>query len=95
MRGRQGSGWRRWPTSQPRHHRPSSAFGGEPHSRASDAEDALHIGTAAAQGTEYLLTRNFKHINNARYKSAIIETVERMELVFPVICSPEELGEQP
>ncbi len=28
-------------------------------------EDALHIGVAAAQGADYLLTWNFKHINNA------------------------------
>lgn len=59
---------------------------------ASDAEDALHIGIAAAQGMEYLLTWNFKHINNARTKSAIIRTVERLGLICPVLCSPEELG---
>ena len=33
-------------------------------------EDALHIGIAAAQGTTYLLTWNFKHINNAETKVA-------------------------
>ena len=31
-------------------------------------EDALHIGIAAAQGADYLLTWNFKHINNAEMK---------------------------
>jgi hypothetical protein len=33
-------------------------------------EDALYIGIAAAQGADYLLTWNFKHINNAETKMA-------------------------
>ncbi len=60
---------------------------------SSDVEDALHIGIAAAQGAEYLLTWNFRHINNARTKSAITKTIERKSLICPVLCSPEELGE--
>ena len=55
-------------------------------------EDALHIGIDAAQGADYLLTWNFKHINNAEMKSAITKTVESCGLVCPQICSPEELG---
>jgi len=55
-------------------------------------EDALHIGIAAAQGADYLLTWNFKHINNAEMKSAITKIVEIRGLVCPQICSPEELG---
>ncbi len=55
-------------------------------------EDALHIGIAAAQGVEYLLTWNFKHINNAETKSAIARIIEQQGLICPVICSPEELG---
>jgi len=55
-------------------------------------EDALHIGIAAAQGADYLLTWNFKHINNAEMKSAITDVVESCGLVCPQICSPEELG---
>lgn len=55
-------------------------------------EDTLHIGIAAAQGVDYLLTWNFKHINNAEMKSAIIKVVESYGLVCPQICSPEELG---
>jgi len=54
--------------------------------------DALHIGIAAAQGVDYLLTWNFKHINNAEMKSAITKVVESCGLVCPQICSPEELG---
>ena len=55
-------------------------------------EDALHIGIAAAQGADYLLTWNFKHINNAEMKSAITKIVESRGFICPQICSPEELG---
>ena len=55
-------------------------------------EDALHIGIAAAQGVDYLLTWNFKHINNAETKIAIIELVESCGYMCPQLCSPEELG---
>ncbi len=55
-------------------------------------EDALHIGIAAANGIHFLLTWNFKHINNAETKAAIVEVVESHGLVCPVLCSPEELG---
>ena len=54
--------------------------------------DALHIGIAAAQGVDYLLTWNFRHINNAEMKSAIIKIVESQGFVCPQLCSPEELG---
>ena len=36
-------------------------------------EDALHIGIASAQGADYLLTWNFKHINSAETKAAITQ----------------------
>lgn len=54
--------------------------------------DALHISVAAAQGADYLLTWNFKHINNAEMKLAIYQTVESCGFICPQICSPEELG---
>ena len=55
-------------------------------------EDALHIGIAAAQGVDYLLTWNFKHINNAEMRSVITKVVESQGFVCPQLCSPEELG---
>ena len=55
-------------------------------------EDALHIGIATAHGVHYLLTWNFKHINNAETKSLISEIIEKLGYVPPVLCSPEELG---
>ena len=55
-------------------------------------EDALHIGIAAAQGADFLLTWNFKHINNAETKAAITRLVESAGYACPQLCSPEELG---
>ena len=58
-------------------------------------EDALHIGIAAAQGVDFLLTWNFKHINNAETKATITQIVESCGYACPQICSPEELGGLP
>ena len=55
-------------------------------------EDALHIGIAAAQGVDYLLTWNFRHINNAETRTAIVDLVESCGYQCPQLCSPEELG---
>jgi hypothetical protein len=55
-------------------------------------EDAAHIAIASAQGMDYLLTWNFKHINNAERKAAITRVVESCGFNCPALCSPEELG---
>ncbi|MGF1527413.1 MAG: type II toxin-antitoxin system VapC family toxin [Candidatus Competibacterales bacterium] len=55
-------------------------------------EDALHIGIAAAAGVNFLLTWNFKHINNAHTKVLITSVIEAHGFVCPILCSPEELG---
>ena len=55
-------------------------------------EDALHISIATAQGADFLLTWNFKHINNAETKAAIVRLVESCGYICPQLCSPEELG---
>ena len=55
------------------------------------AEDALHIGLAAAHGMDYLVTWNFRHINNAKMKLDITRIVHDHEYECPMICSPEEL----
>jgi len=54
-------------------------------------EDALHIALAAAHGMDYILTWNFRHINNAKTKVGIARIVNRHGYECPVICSPEEL----
>lgn len=59
---------------------------------ANSEEDVLHIGIAAAAGIDFLLTWNFRHINNAHTKAAITAVVEAHGFVCPMLCSPEELG---
>ena len=54
-------------------------------------EDALHIGLVAAQSADYLLTWNFKHINNASTRTIIARCIEGRGFVSPILCSPEEL----
>jgi hypothetical protein len=54
--------------------------------------DALHVGIAAINGFIYLLTWNFKHIDNAETKAAINKVIEHAGLACPVLRSPEELG---
>lgn len=58
---------------------------------ANSARDALHIAIAAAQGIDYLLTWNFKHINNASTRTLVTNVVSNFELQSAVLCSPEEL----
>jgi hypothetical protein len=58
---------------------------------ASSVEDALHIGIAAAQGMDFLLTWNFKHINNAVTRDRIGIVITQQGYVSPILCSPEEL----
>jgi hypothetical protein len=59
---------------------------------SSRAEDALHISLATVHGMDFLLTWNFRHINNAEMKSRIRTIIEAAGYESPVICSPEELG---
>ena len=54
-------------------------------------EDALHIALAAVHGADYLLTWNFRHINNAETKRTLAATIEAAGYECPMICSPEEL----
>ncbi len=54
-------------------------------------EDALHIALAAVHGADYLLTWNFRHINNAETKRTLIAAVEAAGYECPMICNPEEL----
>lgn len=54
-------------------------------------EDALHIAIATIQGVDFLLTWNFKHINNANTRDKIHEIIMQLGYKCPVLCSPEEL----
>ena len=55
-------------------------------------EDALHIALATVHGMDFLLTWNFRHINNAEMKTKIRAAIEALGYECPIICSPEELG---
>ncbi len=58
----------------------------------SSPEDALHISLATVHGMDFLLTWNFRHINNAEMKTQVRTIIEAAGYDSPVICSPEELG---
>ena len=55
------------------------------------ADDATHVGLAAAHQMDFLLTWNCKHINNHNLRSRIQRACESMGLVCPDICTPAEL----
>lgn len=58
---------------------------------AQAAEDALHIAMACVHGVDYLLTWNFRHINNAETKRNLVAAIEAAGYECPMICSPDEL----
>ena len=60
---------------------------------AKAAADALHIGIAAANGVDYLLTWNIRHLANAAMRRRIEDACRSAGLVAPVLCTPEELME--
>lgn len=53
--------------------------------------DALHIGVAVANGADYLLTWNCRHIANAEMRDKIGAVCRDAGYEPPVICTPEEL----
>ena len=58
---------------------------------ANSIRDALHIAISASQGIDYLITWNFRHINNASTRTMVANIVSSSGLICPVLCSPEEL----
>ncbi len=55
------------------------------------AEDALHIAVAAVHRVDYLLSLNFRHINNAVRQRKLEEVCRSCGAVLPEICTPDEL----
>lgn len=55
--------------------------------------DALHIAIAAANGVEYLVTWNFRHLANAVARPLIESACRKAGFEPPTICTPEELME--
>jgi hypothetical protein len=57
-------------------------------------EDALHIAVAAINNIEFIVTWNFKHINNPFIYKRIEKIIQDAGYNSPVMCSPEEfIGE--
>jgi predicted nucleic acid-binding protein len=55
------------------------------------ADDAIHLGFAAAHKMDYLLTWNCRHINNRALQRRIEHACVACGLICPVICTPTEL----
>lgn len=58
---------------------------------AKAAMDAAHIAVAAVHQIHFLLTWNFKHINNAAISGQIETACTRAGFRCPVICTPDQL----
>jgi len=54
-------------------------------------EDALHIAISVTHSTDYLLTWNCRHIDNAEIKPLIRRICAEKGYVCPEICTPQEL----
>ena len=57
------------------------------------AADAAHIAISVANGVDYLVTWNFRHIANAAMRSRIELVCRQAGYEPPVICTPNELME--
>ena len=55
------------------------------------ADDAVHLGFAASNRMDYVLTWNCSHINNRELLRRIERACVECGLVCPVICTPTEL----
>ncbi len=53
--------------------------------------DALHVAVAAVHGVDYLLTWNYRHLDNAETKPAIRDACARHAYDSSEICTPREL----
>ena len=54
-------------------------------------DDALHVAVATVHRIDYLLTWNFRHLDNAEAKPTIRRIVGLHGLESPEICTPQEL----
>ncbi len=53
--------------------------------------DSLHIAISAVHGVDYLLTWNYRHIDNAERKPIIRKVCLANGYGYPEICTPQEL----
>lgn len=60
------------------------------------ADDAFHIALSTVHAVDYLLTWNFRHIDNALIKPRVRELCATHGYPCPEICTPQEMvGGQP
>lgn len=57
------------------------------------ANDALHIAISVANGIDYLLTWNCRHIANATLHAGMEAVCDALGFELPTICTPEQLIE--
>ncbi len=55
------------------------------------ATDATHLALAAANGVDYLLTWNFRHLLNGAIRRHARRLIEQAGFEMPTVCTPEEL----
>ena len=53
--------------------------------------DALHVAVSAVHGVDFLLTWNFRHLDNAETRPVIRSVCARHGHAGPEICTPREL----
>ncbi|MBK5293873.1 MAG: type II toxin-antitoxin system VapC family toxin [Acidobacteriia bacterium] len=54
-------------------------------------EDAFHVAIATAQGMDFLLTWNCRHIANAEIAGRLEALCEELGYGMPTLCTPEQL----
>ncbi len=58
---------------------------------ATALDDALHVAVSAVHGIDYLLTWNFRHLDNAETKPIVRAVCIAEGYATPEICTPQEL----
>lgn len=53
--------------------------------------DALHVAIATAEGLDFLLTWNCRHIANAEVGERLQSLLAELEYRMPALCTPEQL----
>ena len=54
-------------------------------------EDAFHVAIATAQGMDFLLTWNCRHIANAEVIERLRSVCQELGYEMPTLCTPEQL----
>lgn len=62
---------------------------------ATEPNDAAHIALAAANGVQFLVTWNFRHIANVSMRRKIDQIIMECGFQALSICSPDEMSEDP